>query len=142
MQNDFSKNWKIRTKLIGENVNKLVKKVAIVADQVVVVSTPVDTGRARSNWLASINSPRKDTIDPYVKGSHLGIGEGENAAAAISQAGSIISQRKDGETIYLSNNLDYIGKLNDGYSAQAPRGFVQKAVQAAVDVVNKEKITE
>ena len=35
------------------------------------------------------------------------------------------------DTVYISNNLPYIQRLNDGYSQQAPENFVESAVQVA-----------
>lgn len=136
----FAKRIKRKAKKIEVNTDKLVKQVATIADQVVVFSTPVDKGRARSNWIVSLGFPNTSTIEPYAPGEKLGIGENANASAAISQATGIINTRKSGQDIFISNNLPYIGKLNDGYSAQAPSNFVEKAVDAAVNAVNRAKV--
>ena len=34
--------------------------------------------------------------------------------------------------MFVSNNVKYITRLNDGYSRQAPAGFVQSAIRKAV----------
>jgi hypothetical protein len=92
---------------------------AFEADQQLVLATPVRTGRARSNWIASFNIPSDEVRGPL------------EVSAALSQNMPTIATAKLGDIIYLSNNLPYIGSLNDGSSAQAPAGFVQK-VEAAV----------
>lgn len=105
---------------IGSNVtgnaSKLVRKVALAVDATLVSSTPVDTGRARSNWQANIGSPASGTLEPMP------------AQAAVTLATATIATYKSGETIHLTNNLPYIGALNNGHSAQAPAGFVETAV--------------
>jgi hypothetical protein len=95
---------------------------ALLVDQVVVSATPVLTGRARSNWLVGLGSPVRRVVET------LG-----NAAlsASISAARARINSSKEGETIWLSNNLSYIQRLNQGSSAQAPAGFVERAVETA-----------
>lgn len=139
---NFSKSISLIASGIGINTNKLVKKVALVADQTVVIATPVDKGRARSNWITNLNSASSETIEPYSAGDHLGTGETANAAGAISQGSGVIAQRKSGQDIHITNNLPYIGKLNDGSSAQAPSDFVQKAVQASVSTIKETKVVK
>lgn len=98
------------------------QKVVLVVDSALVLGTPVDTGRARGNWLPSIGTPDdRQILDAVDKG-------GMNA---INAATGKANELKFGDTFYISNNLPYIGKLEDGHSRQAPQGFVQKALQAA-----------
>ena len=42
-----------------------------------------------------------------------------------------VANAKGNTSIFLNNNLPYITRLNDGWSSQAPKGFVQKALEAA-----------
>lgn len=108
------------------NTAELLKKTAKVINQTVVLATPVDTGRARSNWLVSIDSPRNETIETL----------GKDPSAAINEGNTVIeTYTKDNKAIYISNNLPYIGRLNEGYSAQAPAAFVEQAVIAAVNAI-------
>jgi hypothetical protein len=108
------------------NTTELLKKAAKVINQTVILATPVDTGRARSNWLVSIDQPRKETIETL----------GKDPSAAISEGNQVINgYKKENKAIYISNNLPYIGRLNEGYSAQAPAAFVEQAVAAAVNAI-------
>ena len=132
--------FSVRIKRLGvrvaEEADRTVRAAALAADQAVVMATPVDKGRARSNWLVELDAPARTTIEPYVPGEG-GNTAGPNASAALSQGRATIG-RYNGDAnraIAISNNLPYIGRLNDGYSKQAPAGFVQKAVQAAVKQV-------
>lgn len=97
-------------------------KVVILVDQALVLATPVDTGRARANWIPSIGSPVTD-----YKETSFDPSGGTTIAAAVELTGSL----KPGDDFYISNNAPYIGALNDGHSTQAPAGFVEQGVEAA-----------
>jgi hypothetical protein len=99
-----------------------------------VMRTPIDTGRAKSNWTVGINSLGSGPIpahDPGVAGSTFN----QNAQQAISDGQAVIATARSGQTINITNNLDYIRKLNDGSSVQAPAGFVEDAVVIAIHSV-------
>ena len=76
----------------------------------VILRTPVDTGRLRGNWFASINRPSKQ-----VDGSAEGY-EG------------VVFKAKLGDSLFLVNNLPYAKVIEDGSSAQAPHGMVKVTV--------------
>lgn len=135
----FSKRMKIRAKQLDKNMNKAVREVALIADREVVLQTPVDTGRARSNWIVSLGSPSREQQDAYTPGQGGSTGA-DNARAALEQAAAEISRRQPGQDINISNNLPYIGRLNEGYSAQAPAGFVQAAVLRAVNALKNLRV--
>lgn len=118
----------------GDNIEKnstaLVRKCALAIDGAVVMATPVDTGRARSNWQVSLNSPASGTLAT----------EDPSGQAAIAQGRSVIAgYQKPGGAIHITNNLPYIGRLNDGWSAQAPAGFVIKAVLVGIAAIRGAK---
>lgn len=109
-----------QTKVIG-NLEKTVRAVALVVDSTLVDTTPVKSGRARSNWNPSLNVPDGSIVEPGQKKSIDPI----NAAYKIT------------DTILISNNLPYIKKLNEGYSQQAPAGFVDAALERGKRAVKK-----
>lgn len=125
------KRFAVRIRQVGtaveENAGKLVRKVALSVDATVVSATPVDTGRARSNWQVEIGKPAKGVLPAFVPGKE-GDTVGPNTQMALALGAAAIATYKTGETIHLTNNLPYIGALNNGHSAQAPAGFVQTAV--------------
>jgi hypothetical protein len=131
-----------RGKQVEDGTNRAVKKLAAAILQTVVFSTPVDTGRARSNWLVTLGSPSSATLEPFSAGDHLGISETANAAAAIAAGNATIPRRVPEQTVYIQNNLDYIGLLNSDQtpSVQAPPQFVQKAIQKAIDALKTEGV--
>ncbi len=138
---EFATKMIARADKIVKNLNKTTRKAALAADQAVVLATPVDTSRARSNWITSLGSPVTSSINPYSPGKGGATGEA-SGQAAINQAAGVISQRTIGQDIYITNNLPYIQKLNEGSSAQAPAGFVQASVAAGISVIKNARIVD
>ena len=86
----------------------------------IVKRTPVDTGRARGNWMVSLGSAVEAVVD-----SGPTISDGQSTPSAlINQGMSTISKSKPGQDIVISNNLPYIVRLEEGHSKQAPTGMV------------------
>lgn len=109
----------------------------IVAD--LAYRTPVDTSKALSNWQVSISSPVNSKIPPYYPGEG-GSTRNASAQAAIDAARIILKSKRPGVTIFISNVLPYIRRLNDGYSKQAPAGFVERAVLIGRKMIKKAKL--
>jgi hypothetical protein len=79
-------------------------------------------GTARANWQVSIDAATNVVIDdPDPSGS-----------ATIQQGTQVAGGAQIGQTVWIVNNLPYIGRLNDGHSTQAPAGFVEAAVQVGI----------
>jgi hypothetical protein len=128
---------------IQRGTSVLAIKAATVIGATVVDTTRVDTGKARSNWRASLGQPLKDTIPPYAAGNNLGIGETANASAAKAQQRSVIRQFRafrDIGDIYITNNVKYIGFLNDGSSRVPAGNMVAQGIQAGSQVVRNARI--
>lgn len=86
--------------------------------------TPVDTGWARANWQPNIGGPARTTS---------GSRESVTSAAQNEGLGALVGWRlASGAKIHITNNVPYIGFLNQGTSKQAPAGFVQAAIRRAV----------
>ena len=132
--NQFARRIHDLANRVPKNANKAVRTVALAVDQTVVMATPVDTGRARSNWQVQVGFMASDVIDPYVPGAG-GSTVAQNTQAALEQGKIAISAAAPGQEIHITNNLAYIGALNDGHSAQAPAGFVEEAVHAGIKTV-------
>lgn len=126
-----------REKEMFLNLEKLMRRVGIRMDQVVVVATPFKTGRARNNWLVllrklSLNNDFTDTqplkgLDP-------------SGSKAMARAEAKIARYNLGQTIYLVNNVPYIIPLEKGSSKQAPKGMAKQAVRAGLLLVKKAKL--
>lgn len=107
---------------VVKNTNAETIKLASIVNQTVITATPVDTGRAKGNWFATLGIPR--LFSDYDSKDQAGSNQ-------ISKNDSVISNKTEGQSVYITNNLPYIKRLNDGYSAQAPAGYVEAAVRAA-----------
>lgn len=106
-------------KVIG-SVKKVKSAIALGILQQLIQTTPVDTGRAKSNWWM-------DTGATWVEQG------ADQGAAALSQGLSVAQRDIKLETaIHITNNLPYIQRLEDGWSGQAPSGFVSGSIQVGV----------
>ena len=124
---------------VGVNADKLVKKVALVIDSHVVLGTPVDEGRARSSWVVGISKPSRLVPKNFPKGKD-GSTRAEAGQKSIKRAQERIASRKSGQTIVISNNVSYIGDLNDGTSDQAPKNFVELAILTGIRSIKGVKL--
>lgn len=142
--NQFSVRMSSIAKDVLLRTERVVRAAALAADAAVVTATPVDTGRARSNWLVEIDLPANGTREPYAPGSKLGLGDSANLSAAIEHAAERISgfNIENNSEIHITNNLHYIGDLNNGTSRQAPENFVQIGVSAAAEKVRQSRLVQ
>ncbi len=136
----FSRRIRTVAADISSNADKLTRKVALAVDQTVVMATPVDTGRARSNWIVSLGAPVSYTVPAYTPGKGQSTAQ-QNAQQAIDQGKAVIAGYNGGTSINITNNLVYIGALNNGWSAQAPANFVEQAIMAGVQVIPQSQVT-
>ena len=139
---EFTRRMRLRAARVPENAAKVQRKAALATDQALVLATPVDTGRARSNWRVTLSFPSRDVVDAFAPGKDLGAGERLNAQQAINHARSVLSEHGAGKDIYIANNLPYIVRLNEGHSAQAPAGFVDEAVQTGLSVFRNARLLD
>jgi len=91
-------------------------------------STPVLTGWAVNNWIPSVRVPFVMT-----DGSPENVSDSEQSKGVAS----VVWWKFFQGPAYITNNVPYIIRLNEGSSKQAPKGFVDRAVKEAVDKANK-----
>lgn len=86
-------------------------------------------GRFRGNWTVSVGS-EDDTVKKEV----------DPAGTATIAAGKAVLG--DGvplePKIFIQNNLPYAQRLNEGWSSQAPAGFIEKAIVAGFEALDGE----
>jgi hypothetical protein len=124
------------------SMNDDVKGVYLAGMKNIVQGTPADKGRARNNWFLTVGAPSNKTT------TSASVGGG----GSLSQA-SKLPKIVLGKKIFFTNNLPYINILEyggypspvekgsyikksksyeilsvNGYSKQAPTGWVRKAV--------------
>ena len=85
-------------------ISKLQRKIALDALGRIMVRTPVDTGRARSNWLTTIGQPAEE---------EAGIFDG-SGRRALAQGKATINSAPVFSAIHIANNLPYIEVLENG----------------------------
>ncbi len=105
-------------KTVGDKVVLLQKRVALDLYARIIRRTPVDTGRARASWNLSIQQQDR-SVRP----------EGQYSTPHVPLDTPFPVQL--GQTIWISNNLPYIGELEHGHSKQAPTGMVAISVEEA-----------
>lgn len=98
----------------GGNIDKAHRMAVVLVAQGTVLGSPMDTGRFRSNWQFGKVLPQ-GTLDTFDK----------SGAATIARLAGQVTSVKAGGTVWLVNNLPYSGKLEYGYSQQAPSGMVR-----------------
>jgi hypothetical protein len=114
------------------------RKIALELFRRVIYKTPVDSGRARANWQVTIGSAASGTVQI----------DDTNGSATMTRATAASRGFRAGDVIYLTNNLPYIMKLEEGgypdgpktvggFSRQAPAGMVALTVQEFAIVVNQ-----
>ena len=119
----------IQIRAIVKNLDRFVERTAakltldITAN--LIQTTPVDTGWARANWVPSLTTFDTDPVGERSPDGVTTVPQSAGLAAATT------FRLRHGR-IHITNNVSYIGELNDGTSQQAPAGFVQGAVQAGV----------
>lgn len=118
---------------VDTGTTRIMKKAMRAIGETAVRTTRVDTGRARSNWVVQIDNPFRGEVPAYAPGNNLGISEGANASAAISQQQAAIAvfDSRRHRAMHLTNNTPYIGILNDGGPRVPPGNMVEKAIQSA-----------
>jgi hypothetical protein len=138
---DFAGRMSRLSVQVEGNVEEAVKDCAKAVTRTVIDATPVDTGRARSNWTAELDQAFARLFPAHVPGEKGSTAEA-NAEAAINQANEVVNQFDitANREIHVANSLPYIGVLNDGHSKQAPAGFVQEAVMEGLATVRGAKI--
>ena len=87
----------------------------------VLLRSPVDTGRFRGSWRVGINATDLSSLGPQKRGG--------NALRASEGEQKKISTAVLGDTVFISNNVPYAKKLEEGSSRQAPQGILGTTVQ-------------
>lgn len=119
---------------IERNVASLQGHVMDAVQEHVITATPVRTGRARNGWRVGDGQPDTalDIFGPFDKTGQERIDANRQVCEAHDTAAPL----------YLDNEVPYVPDLNNGSSAQAPAGFVQRAVVVAVSAIKGARILE
>jgi hypothetical protein len=120
------------------NGSAVARKIALDLNTKVIEKTPRDEGIAKNRWAVALN-----TVDNAEYNADI------NGAGAVARGVGRLKDFKVGDTIYITNNVPYIRKLEyglygnpegsangpktiNGYSTQAPSGFVRITFQEII----------
>ena len=103
---------------IGKAVHKAVTKAVY---EGILTKTPVLTGRARGNWFPTIAVPSEEVGERRFGGTLTG----EPVTAAEKSMIKTVTDQLEAlplgqSSAFVTNNLDYISRLEDGYSPKSP----------------------
>lgn len=110
---------------IGARIRKQVadaaKMLALQIDRELRRLTPIDTGHARRNWIPSVGSPSSTVAS-------------DNAAHDQGVI-EVLSYKLSDGTLWVANNVGYVIYLNYGTSAQRAAGWIELAIDIAMQKV-------
>lgn len=87
-------------------------------------------GRARANWFVGVGAPNTSIVDISDPGGTGPI-----------MAGKTVIDGSGNAPVHLNNNLPYIMPLNEGWSSQAPAGFIDMAILDGLAAIRGLQIT-
>lgn len=105
-------------RVVPNEIVKFQKKVVLEALRRLVMKTPVKTGRARGNWQVTISAAAAGQLDQT----------DEDGAPTIAAGLAALQGLPPFDVVWISNNVDYIEKLEHGSSQQAPQGMMSVTV--------------
>jgi hypothetical protein len=110
-----------------QDIDDLVHEIALETTRRIVLKSPVDTGRFRSNWFVSVNSPSAQITDQIRSNEQV-----------VFDAEAVVMAHEKLPMVYIQNNLPYANRLENGWSKQAPAGMVSFAM-AEIENMYREK---
>lgn len=128
----FAKKMRAFANDVPKQVNEIKKQAVQEIVLTVVPATPVRTGQARSNYFTTNGGANTSALafGPFTKDGYQ----------SVNRMRVALQGAKPGIAMHVTNNLPYIGRLNDGYSAQAPANFVQIAIASAQAIIRRQVI--
>lgn len=115
LEGSFASQLQQFAELVQQDADEVFQIVATEVGKSVINLTPVDTGRALSNWNAGINAPDdvyRETEDPL---------DSKTSARLAGEFQSL----KFGDTAYITNATPHVPFLEYGSSKQAPNGMIR-----------------
>lgn len=113
---DFKSNFAKLLAKAGAKADMVVKRTALELQSMMIEGAPVDTGRFKGNFQAGVGAVNAD----------ISAAAGSDAKGRTA---AVLQGWKAGQTIFLTNSLPYARRLENGWSQQAPSGFVRLSVQ-------------
>lgn len=103
----------------GASIDTVLQKVAFDIAETVIKRTPVDLGRLKGNWQATLGSPATGQLETTDK----------DGRDTIVKAATTASKMRAGKTFWFVNNLPYAQAIENGHSEhKAPAGMLKVTV--------------
>lgn len=118
--------------IVNPKLDRFMRGVMLEATGRIMRRTPVDTGRARANWNASVNR-----VDTSINEAAT-VADGPTKSRANARTVGAIRFSK-GDVGFLHNGLPYIVPLEDGSSTQAPQGMVRITMEEMRSFVRRQR---
>lgn len=142
MTTEFSRAVERFAQQAPEDAERITRAAIIQLWNSVITSTPVGNadlwkgdappgyvgGRLRGNWFATIGRASTETTDSTSR-----------KGSAASSAALAVDRAPKGRDIqfWLTNNLPYAERVENGWSSQAPRGMVKKNVRRWTRIIKR-----
>ncbi len=111
----FSKDVEKITLNLSGYAENMVRATLFSLSYRIIKESPVDTGRFRGNWQASVSTPKVTQLKR----------KDRTGTTTINSVNNVLEKFSMGQTFYLTNNLTYARRLEYGYSKQAPSGMLR-----------------
>lgn len=128
MSKQFDKELKKASNKIKDAIEKTLRATAVDMFSKIILRTPVDTGRLRGNWQASVQNPILSELDTTSKTGNETIATGKT---------NINTYKLDDKSIWFSNNLPYAVVIEDGGVNRRPYGMVKTTLKIFEPVLTK-----
>lgn len=137
---ELSKDLKRTNNQLEKELIKMFKGATFAHVSAVIDATPVDTSKAVTNWRANIDVPATDVVGPGVS-SRKGSAAQSARSKAKGMARPAVNALGLDRTLYITNNVPYIGLLNNGSPVHRPANMTRKGKTAFFNFLRGYKIT-
>lgn len=120
------------------NTSAVIRKIAFDLGARIIMRTPVDSGRARANWMFAVGKPNTgttDKLDTKTPVNDAGIGDSVSKNLLLQGLAGFDPMKQ--KSIFITNSLPYIKRLEFGWSKQAPAGMVRLTVAEFAGIARK-----
>ncbi|HSG63053.1 MAG TPA: HK97 gp10 family phage protein, partial [Pseudomonadales bacterium] len=104
-QMSFSKDVEKITLNLSGYAENMVRATLFSLSYRIIKESPVDTGRFRGNWQASVSTPKVTQLKR----------KDRTGTTTINSVNNVLEKFSMGQTFYLTNNLTYARRLEYGY---------------------------
>lgn len=112
---------------VTKKTDAVIRKVVLDCARSVVMMSPVDTGRFKGNWDYGVTTMPNTQYSTNDLVGNTSIRRVQTKTANVNMAGNVH---------YITNNLPYAERLENGWSRQAPHGMVRLTTMRFQSIVD------